>query len=100
MRITVSGKGYTAAMESSNVPREEAWPSPTWHKVGRGAQAVYEGDAALAEAIASHLECVGESFVQIGDEYTRAEGRVCLRDAARIRGQEPKRPRALSKGTP
>ena len=81
----MSGVGYRAAIEASSVPREEFWPKPTMRKQGRGVQAVYEGDKNLAELIASHLEEVGESFVIGDDDQTRAEGRACLRDAARIR---------------
>lgn len=87
MRITLSGKTYSAAIEVSDVPREEAWPEPTERRVGRGYQYVYDVTIEQAELIVSHVELIGECFVVGDDDYTRAEGRACLRDATRIRKQ-------------
>ncbi len=87
MRVTVSGKSYSAAIEVSNVPKEENWPAPTWRRVGRGRQAVYDVDETMAEWIVSHLEDVGRGFVVGDDDLTRAEGRTLLRDVAKARAQ-------------
>lgn len=87
MRITVSGTTYYGACDplATGVPREEGWPEPETRKRGRGVQFVYEGDSALAEQIASHLECLAEGFSFSDDPDAKAEGRAFAKDAARIR---------------
>jgi hypothetical protein len=87
MKILVSGAAYEAACSphASQVPQEEGWPAPTSRKAGKGRLYVYEGDAALAEKMRSHMQIVGEGFLSGGtDPDTRREGRALLAAAARI----------------
>lgn len=85
----VSGTSYYSVCDpkASGVPDEESWPRPRRQKVGRGERFWYPIE--WADKVAEHLEIVGASFTGGGvDPETAAEGRVLLRDAARIRAMQ------------
>lgn len=87
MKIYVSGVSYRGACDpaTSNVPTQEGWPAPEQIRVGKGSRFIYDGDADLALAIATHLEDLAGSFAYADDALTRAEGRAFSADALRIR---------------
>lgn len=89
MKISVSGKTYFAALDpnATAVPAESGWPVPRFRRFGNGVQVSYEVDTiAVARDIAEHLDTMGECFTAGSDDpFSRAEGRACYRDAARIR---------------
>jgi hypothetical protein len=89
LKITVIGKTYYGACDplATGVAREENWPEPEQVKVGKGYRFVYEGDADLAEKVASHLECLAEGFAYSDIPEIKVEGRAFAKDAARIRAQ-------------
>lgn len=88
IKVTISGVAYSAAVECSNVPADGNWPTPTYRRVGKGYQYVYECTLAVAADIQWHLEQLGELWASCSDdEWMGRDGRACLKDAARIEAQ-------------
>lgn len=86
IRITMSGKTYSAAVEGSSVPTEEGWPTPKVVRVGNGHRIDYAGITRHeAELILSHLDECAECLSGGGVDGGAADARAIRRDAARIR---------------
>ena len=78
--ITMPGKVYDEFCESSMVPTEESWPTPTWTRCGRGHRVTYMTTPEQALDILTHVGDSADVFAIGGcDDDARAAARVALR---------------------
>jgi hypothetical protein len=86
LRLAMPGKVWSDFVEGSAVSKEEAWPAPTWRKVGHGHQAVYWVTPAQRDQILSHVRMVADALSSGVDPETAADARYAHRWLEREEG--------------
>ena len=83
--IRIPGTIYSEFIDGSGVPKEEAWPTPTARRCGRGYQYIYECTENQVQQIASHIRDCAEGQTTGCDPDVMQTARRTLRWLERIR---------------